>query len=173
MAKPLTRGLISIDALVNNAAILGDFTAPLSQQMTAAFLTNATGPTVVVQAFTPLLAKSTKTPRIVNVTSGAGSISLRVDYTNEHQKMVAIPYRTSKAVLNMVTVCQAYEHGPKGWKVFAYCPGHTESDLGPMNKVEFGAKLTSEGAGPMVGIIAGERDGEHGGFLRADGQWAW
>ena len=54
--------------------------------MTSAFLTNATGPAIVVEAFAPLLAKSNKTPRIVNVSTGAGSIGLRLDYANEHQK---------------------------------------------------------------------------------------
>jgi NAD(P)-dependent dehydrogenase (short-subunit alcohol dehydrogenase family) len=43
-----------------------------------------------------------------------------------------VPYRTSKAALNMLTACQDYEYGPKGWKVFCFCPGFTESNLGPM-----------------------------------------
>jgi NAD(P)-dependent dehydrogenase (short-subunit alcohol dehydrogenase family) len=58
--------------------------------MTAAFQTNATGPAVVVEAFVPLLKKSRdmgNTPRIVNVTSGAGSIGLRSDRSNPHQAM--------------------------------------------------------------------------------------
>jgi NAD(P)-dependent dehydrogenase (short-subunit alcohol dehydrogenase family) len=76
----------SLDALVNNAAISGEYDASLSQRLTAAFLTNTTGPAIVVEFFAPLLLKSTKTPRIVNVTSGAGSISLRLDDTNPHQK---------------------------------------------------------------------------------------
>jgi hypothetical protein len=71
----------------------------------------------------------------------------------------------------MITACQAYEYGPLGWKVFNFCPGFTESNLSPRNRVEQGAKPTSEGAKPM--LLAGERDAEHGGYLNADGQWPW
>ncbi|KAH6877990.1 hypothetical protein BKA58DRAFT_426897 [Alternaria rosae] len=167
-----------IDALVNNAAITGEEPASssLSTRMTSAFLTNTTGPAVIVETFAPLLAKSAqmgKTPRIINVTSGAGSIGLRSDRGNPHQAMKVLPYRTSKAALNMLTACQDYEYGPKGWKVFCFCPGFTESNLGPRNKAEHGAKPTSEGARPMVAILEGKRDGECGGFLKAEGGWPW
>jgi NAD(P)-dependent dehydrogenase (short-subunit alcohol dehydrogenase family) len=85
----------SIDALVNNAAITGEEPASssLSTRMTSAFLTNTTGPAVIVETFAPLLAKSAemgKTPRIVNVTSGAGSIGLRSDRGNPHQAMKVV-----------------------------------------------------------------------------------
>ncbi|KAF1841643.1 NAD(P)-binding protein [Cucurbitaria berberidis CBS 394.84] len=165
-----------IDALVNNAAIAGETppTHSLPRRLTAAFLTNSTGPAIVVESFAPLLSKSTaKTPRIVNVTSGAGSISLRLDSENPHQQMKVVPYRMSKAALNMLTACQAYEYGPLGWKVFAFCPGFTASGLSDMNKEELGAKPTREGASPIVDILAGKRDGEHGGFLHAGGQHPW
>ncbi|KAI4911683.1 hypothetical protein J4E90_006500 [Alternaria incomplexa] len=167
-----------IDALVNNAAITGEApaSASLATRMTSAFLTNATGPAVIVETFAPLLAKSAemgKTSRILNVSSGAGSIGLRSDRTNPHQAMKNLPYRSSKAALNMLTACQDYEYGPKGWKVFCFCPGFTESNLGPRNKPEHGAKPTSEGAKPMVAILEGERDDECGGFLKAEGGWPW
>jgi len=95
----------------------------------------------------------------------------------------------------MLTACQDYEYGPRGWKVFCFCPGFTESNLGPrvclghfvasladvgqrlltnaQNKPEHGAKPTSEGAKPMVAILEGERDEECGGFLKAEGGWPW
>ena len=82
----------SLDALVNNAAITSDEPASnsLAKRLTAAFRTNSTGPAIVVEAFESLLAKSEGTPRIVNVTSGAGSIALRLDYENAHQKMSVV-----------------------------------------------------------------------------------
>jgi NAD(P)-dependent dehydrogenase (short-subunit alcohol dehydrogenase family) len=52
-----------------------------------AFRTNTVGPAITVAAFAHLLGQSSKTPRVINVTSGAGSISLRLDDTNPHQKM--------------------------------------------------------------------------------------
>ncbi|CAO2657281.1 Nn.00g034070.m01.CDS01 [Neocucurbitaria sp. VM-36] len=166
----------SIDALINNAAITSETptTHSLSLRLSAAFLTNATGPALVVEAFAPLLTKSThKTPRIVNVTSGAGSIAMRLDSKNPHQQMRIVPYRVSKAALNMVTACQAWEYGGRGWVVVAFCPGFTESGLSPHSKEEFGAKPTSEGARPIVDILEGKRDAEHGGFLNATGQYPW
>lgn len=88
---------------MNNAAITGETPAsdPLSQRLAAAFRTNATGPAVVVEAFAPLLRKSTHTVRIVNVTSGAGSIALRLDPTNPYYDLKSVAYRASKAALNM------------------------------------------------------------------------
>jgi hypothetical protein len=75
----------------------------------------------------------------------------------------------------MVTACQAYEYADFGWKLFNFCPGYTESNLGPMNKAEHGAKPAVEGARPMLAILEGKRDAEHGGFLNGTpkGQWPW
>jgi NAD(P)-dependent dehydrogenase (short-subunit alcohol dehydrogenase family) len=161
-----------LDALVNNAAI-GTPSGPLAQQMSQIFQTNATGPLLMVESFAPLLKKSTGTPRIVNVSSGGGSITTRLDPTSPGYTMKSVPYRTSKAALNMITACQAVEYGEMGFKVFVYCPGFTVSNLGPYNKAENGAKPTSEGAAPMVKILNGERDEEHGKFLHATGQYPW
>ncbi|KAL6705867.1 hypothetical protein ACN47E_006327 [Coniothyrium glycines] len=156
-----------IDALVNNAAInnLIPIGGSFAERLTASFLTNATGPAVVVAEFESLLSRSKKTPRIIN------------------QDMGIAPYRASKAALNMLTACQADYYGPKGWKVFAYCPGFTESGLSDMTTVAHGAKPTRDGARPIVGILKGDRDAEHAGFLAADaegggyktkdGAWAW
>ena len=51
-----------LDALVNNAGI-GSFPegTSMKEQLTQAFLTNATGVQIVTDAFHPLLAKSTGT----------------------------------------------------------------------------------------------------------------
>lgn len=73
----------------------------------------------------------------------------------------------------MVTACQAVEYGERGWKVFAYCPGFTVSNMSEYNKEEHGAKPTSEGARPMVGLLNGKRDGEHGSFVHGEGRYAW
>ena len=45
------------------------------------------------------------------------------------------------------------------------------SNLGPYNKAEHGAKPTSEGARPIVGILKGDRDEESGCFLMANGRY--
>ena len=163
---------IRLDALVNNAAI-ADAPGTTFQKLNEVFRTNVAGPHATVEAFAPLLEKSNQTPRIINVSSGGGSVGLRLDPNNEYYALKADQYRVSKAALNMASACQAVEYGPKGWKIFLFCPGFTVSNLGPYNKLENGAKPTSEGARPMVGILNGERDSEHGGYLKADGQWQW
>jgi NAD(P)-dependent dehydrogenase (short-subunit alcohol dehydrogenase family) len=92
-AKQVEEKYARLDALVNNAAISGNdpATASLFARLTAAFQTNATGPAIVVETFVPLLDKSNKVVRIVNVTSGAGSISLRLGDPHKHQKMKTLP----------------------------------------------------------------------------------
>lgn len=168
----LLTNLTRLDALVNNAAV-GTPPGSLAQSMAQTFQTNATGPLLMVESFAPLLKKSNRTPRVVNVSSGGGSITMRLDPTSIGYDLKAVQYRASKSALNMVTACQVFEYGGLGFKVFAYCPGFTVSNLGPHNNAESGAKPTSEGAAPIVKILNGERDAEHGGFLHAAGQYPW
>lgn len=161
-----------LDALVNNAAIAGG-EGPIAKQMTACFRTNAIGAVLMVDYFAPLLRKSSGVPRIINVSSGVGLIARRLDKTGPAYNIKAVQYRASKSALNMVTVCQIVDFEDDGFKIFAYCPGFTVSNLGPQNNAESGAKPTSEGTAPMVKVLNGERDAEHGKFLNMDGQYEW
>jgi NAD(P)-dependent dehydrogenase (short-subunit alcohol dehydrogenase family) len=160
-----------LDMLVNNAGI-GSMTPPLRQQMRDAFDTNATGPAVVTIAFAPLLQKSTASPRIVNISSGVGSLNRRLDPSSPTYKMQQVQYRASKAALSMVTACQWVEYGP-AVKVFAYDPGFTQSNLGPHNKAENGAKPASEAVMPLIDVLEGKRDDEAGKFLHNTGVYPW
>lgn len=145
-----------------------------------------------MDAFEPLLSKSDRVPRLVNVSSGAGSIGRRVDPTTTASKagFWGLPYSASKAALNLITVTQASVYGTrtpdseetdtskpgakgKAIKVFAYTPGFTISNLGPHNNAANGASPTSEGAAPIVSILNGDRDDEAGCFLSKDGQYPW
>ena len=72
--------------------------------------------------------------------------------------------------MNMITACQLAEYGELGFKVFAYSPGYTASDIKPKNKVECGAKPTSQGAVAMAKLLNEERDAERGGFVHEVGQ---
>ncbi|PNS18475.1 hypothetical protein CAC42_6292 [Sphaceloma murrayae] len=163
-----------VDALVNNAAVAVP-EGTLSQQMTTCFLTNATGPAITGEAFEPLLRKSIGTPRVLNVSSGMGSITSRLDPGSAMYKHSGIQYRASKAAMNMVSADQAARFGEFGAKVFAYCPGFTVSNLSGMTKAENGPRSTEESVRPMVAVLNGERNGEHGGFLYAFllGQYGW
>jgi len=163
-----------LDILINNAAIALE--EPTRENMTANFNTNATGVYFVTQAFRPLLLKAAArgTARVINVSSGMGSVGLKLDHSNWVSSVAALPYRASKAALHMVTAELIYEFKDEGnVKFFTVCPGFTVSNLGPQNTVENGAKATDEAVRPLLKIVEGERDGEVNGFLHADGQYPW
>jgi NAD(P)-dependent dehydrogenase (short-subunit alcohol dehydrogenase family) len=83
-------------------------------------------------------------------------------------------YNASKSALSQVSACFKFHYQKDPARIFTYCPGFTESNLGTVNKVANGAKPTVEGARPMVPILNGEKDAEHGGFLNSDGgQHPW
>ncbi|KAF2021439.1 putative short-chain dehydrogenase [Aaosphaeria arxii CBS 175.79] len=162
-----------LDILVNNAAVA---VVPGSsrQQLNTSFDTNATGPWVIGETFLPLLKNSTSpSRRVINISSGAGSINRRLDSSSPIYKMQEVQYRASKAALNMVTACQFVEFGEFGIKVFAYDPGFTVSNLGPYNTKEKGARSAEESVRPLVDVLEGKRDDEAGRFLHNTGDYPW
>lgn len=174
-AKTVERDHGKLDILVNNAGTVALDPPTLREQMREAFDINATGPAVIVSAFAPLLRKSTLAPpRIVNVSSGAGSVNRRLDPSSAMYKIQAVPYRASKTALSMVTACQFVEYGALGIKVFAYDPGFTKSNLGPPNRAEnSGAKPAAEAVRPLIDVLEGRRDDEAGLFLHNTGVYPW
>ena len=77
-------------------------------------------------------------------------------------------YRLSKSALNMLSASQVWDYRDINIKVFTYCPGFTESNLGAVNKVANGARPVSESTKPLVAVVEGKRDGEDGNFLSCD-----
>ncbi|KAF2728144.1 NAD(P)-binding protein [Polyplosphaeria fusca] len=164
-----------LDVLVNNAAV-GLGTGTTREALRNAFDTNATGPLVMGEKFLHLLKKSTipPSPRILNISSGAGSIGRRLDPTGMMYNMKGMyDYRASKAALSMVTACQVVEMGEFGIRVFAYDPGFTQSNLGPWNTKENGAREPRISVEPLVEVVEGGRDGEAGRFIHKDGGYVW
>ncbi|KAF2267140.1 NAD(P)-binding protein [Lojkania enalia] len=163
-----------LDILVNNAAISA-MHLPLRTAMRTSFDTNATGPLLVSHAFAPLLQRSSS-PRIINVSSGAGSIARRLDPASPLYKMDGgYQYRASKAALHMLTACLFVEYGRWGCKVQCYDPGFTVSGLSENNRVENGAREVGVSVGWLVDVVEGRRDGEaeSGRLLMNDGGWPW
>jgi NAD(P)-dependent dehydrogenase (short-subunit alcohol dehydrogenase family) len=126
-AGAITEGL---DVLVNNAAVFpeeGDesiFEMKL-EHFREAFETNVLGVIRVTRAFVPLLERG-KTPRVVNISSGAGSVTAKGDYGY-------YAYAASKAALNMVTRGLAAEFRPRGICVVAMTPGWVKTEMGGPN----------------------------------------
>ena len=75
------------------------------------------------RAFLPLLRKS-KQPRVVNVSSGIGSL------TRKPPERHAYAYAASKAALNMVTRISAAEFKEQGICIVAVTPGWVRTDMG-------------------------------------------
>ncbi|MBL3655337.1 SDR family oxidoreductase [Fulvivirga sediminis] len=123
-----------LDVLINNAGINGGkdpYTARAAEpeEFKAAFDTNVVGTARVTNLFIELLRKSSS-PRIVNLSTSVGSLTLQSDpeWPAYSYAKYAV-YASSKAALNMYTVHLAYELRDTNFKVNAVCPGLTATDF--------------------------------------------
>ena len=122
----------SLDILINNAGVYGGY--PQSafdatiEQFKSAYDTNVCGVVRVTQAFIDLLKKSSE-PRIVNVSSSQGSITLHSDPSYKYYDYKGVVYLSSKSAMNMCTVVLAYELKDTDFKINAVCPGYTKTDF--------------------------------------------
>ena len=82
----------------------------------------------VAKAMLPLLLKSAA-GRIVNLSSGLGSLALNSDPSLPSYNLKFIGYNASKAALNMLTIQLAYELRDTKIKVNSANPGFTMTDL--------------------------------------------
>ena len=121
-----------LDILINNAGISGEFPqSALDTSITAiqnVFDTNFFGVISVTQAFLELLKKS-ESPRISNITSGLGSLTLHSDPDWKYYNFKSASYGTSKAALNAYTIVLAYELKDLPFKVNVIDPGYTATDF--------------------------------------------
>jgi NAD(P)-dependent dehydrogenase (short-subunit alcohol dehydrogenase family) len=127
LAAALTVEPAKLDVLVNNAGIHpGERTEGVDRLDVAAveraLAVNVLGPLRVTQALLPLL-RAGQRPRVVNVSSGAGS--LRASLTRAHPG-----YAISKAALNMFTRRAAAELRAAGITVVSVSPGWVRTDMG-------------------------------------------
>lgn len=154
-----------LDVLVNNAAGLSPYgelasTADLSVAH-ATFEVTLFGAWRMCQAFLPLLRRSPH-PRIVNVSSGAGSHGdTAFGLTTGNQ--MGTSYAVAKAALNALTVKLANEEKINKVLVNAVCPGFTATFEGGE---AMGARPVSDGAASVVWAAVLGDDGPTGGFFR-------
>jgi NAD(P)-dependent dehydrogenase (short-subunit alcohol dehydrogenase family) len=145
-----------LDVLVNNAAIDYDswqrgVDADLDV-VREALETNLLGAWRTIQACLPLLRRSNH-GRVVNVSSGAGSLSGMGAGTPA--------YSVSKAALNALTRILAAELRGDGILVNAVCPGWVATDMGGP-----GGRPVEEGAASVMWAVTLPDDGPTGGFFR-------
>lgn len=121
-----------LDLLINNAGVLGALPQEPStnsiENIQQTFDTNFFGVITVTQTFLDLLKKS-DSPRISNITSGLGSLTLHSDPNWKYYAIKALSYISSKAALNAFTVTLAYELRDLPFKVNAIDPGYTATDF--------------------------------------------
>ncbi len=121
-----------LDILINNAGISKGFPESALttsiQDIQDVFDTNYFGTISVTQIFLDLLKKSER-PRISNITSGLGSLTLHSDPTWKYYEVKLASYVPSKAALNAFTILLAYELRDLPFKVNAIDPGYTATDF--------------------------------------------
>jgi len=121
-----------LDILINNAGIYGGHPQTALDatidQFKATYDANVYGVVRVTQAFIDLLKKSSE-PRIVNVSSSQGSITLHSDPAYKYYDYKGVVYLSSKSAMNMITAVLAYELKDTAFKINAVCPGYTKTDF--------------------------------------------
>ncbi|GAB4054434.1 SDR family NAD(P)-dependent oxidoreductase [Spirosoma litoris] len=171
-----------LDLLVNNAAIAHAgkpgrtleevtranraSTASLNEVRTV-WETNVFGVITVTQAMLPLLRKSAAA-RIVNVSSGLGSLTLVADPTYWAREHFDVVYAASKTAMNAVTMAFAIELEKEQIKVNAVSPGFTATALNNFqgtDSVEVGSREPVR--------VALDSDGPTLTFTGPDGPLPW
>ncbi|MGE0483089.1 MAG: SDR family oxidoreductase [Gammaproteobacteria bacterium] len=134
----------AIDILVNNAGVLGpDYERQTAYEMdfdgwAEAFAVNTIAPVRVMHALLPNLRKSSN-PKLVNITSQMGAISL--DMT------LGFGYSATKAALNKFMKLAAIELGKEGINSCLIHPGWVQTDMG-------GPQADITPAASAAGIVA-------------------
>jgi NAD(P)-dependent dehydrogenase (short-subunit alcohol dehydrogenase family) len=157
----------SLDVLINNAGISGGFPQIATEISTdiirEVFDTNFFGVINVTKAFLDTLKKSAE-PRIVNVTSGLGSLTLHSDPNWKYYKVKSAAYGPSKSALNAYTIVLAYELQDTAFKVNAVDPGYTKTDFNHNN----GTGTVEDAAARVVKYATIDQNGPTGGFFSDD-----
>jgi len=152
-----------LDVLVNNAGIIVDGDDAILEISDDLFRktveTNTLGALRVTRAFVPFLRKS-KTPRVINVSSGGGQLSGGADGW-------APAYCISKTALNGVTV-QLAAALPK-FAVNSMCPGWVRTEMGGENA----SRSVEEGADTIVWLASEAPQDITGKFLRDRKEIPW
>lgn len=162
-----------LDVLINNAAIKLEFhPAPPSgtslDVVRQTYATNVFGTVAVTLAMLPLL-RAAPAGRVVNLTSGLGSLAYASDQDSVYAHRPLLGYSTAKSAVNAVTVQFANELRGSAVKVNAADPGMTRTDM-TRNAVD---RTPEEAARLVLRLATLPADGPTGGVFDADGPVPW
>jgi len=160
-----------LDVLINNAGISGGQPQNMSsleiENLRKVFDTNFFGAVQTTQEFIPLLKKSGE-PRIVNVSSGLGSLTVHSTTQNLNFALYDA-YSCSKTALNAFTVMLANEYSDANFKINSVTPGYTATDLNQHK----GTQTVEQGAKVIVKYATVDNSGPTGKFLKEDDEIDW
>ncbi|MFK0162353.1 SDR family NAD(P)-dependent oxidoreductase [Rhizobium sp. NPDC090279] len=175
-AKRIGNEFGRLDLLVNNAAISNTRKGNLSleeyvkiskasnvplDEVRAVWETNVFGVLAVYQAMLPLLRLSSDA-RIVNVSSGAGSLTANADPSFPHHAYFGPVYPASKAALNAITLAMMIELEETGIKVNLVSPAFTKTNLNGYQ----GTESVEDGSREVVRVALLGPEGPTGTFTR-------
>jgi NAD(P)-dependent dehydrogenase (short-subunit alcohol dehydrogenase family) len=165
-----------LDLLVNNAAISNTARGSLALQenaktkypsnvsldeVRAVWETNVFGVLAVYQAMLPLLRESPDA-RIVNVSSGVGSLTANADPAYPYHALFGPVYPASKAALNAMTLAMMIELESTDIKVNLVSPAFTKTNLNGYA----GTESVEDGSREVVRVALLGPDGPTGTFTR-------
>jgi len=172
LAKQIGEEFGHLDVLVNNAAIADREDGPASsvgiETLKRTFETNFFGTVALTQPLLPLL-RAAEAARIVNVSSGLGSIAINNDPNTPFYHVKILGYNASKAALNMFTVDLAYDLRDTKIKVNSVSPGFVATDMNNHT----GTDTVEEGAVAIVRLAQLPDEGPTGSFIHKDGTYPW
>lgn len=165
-----------LDLLVNNAAISNTIQSSLDpaeyaktkyastaslDEVRAVWDTNVFGVLAIYQAMLPLLCESSDA-RIVNVSSGVGSLASNADPAYPYRAIFGPIYPASKAALNALTLAMMIELEPTDIKINLVSPAFTKTNLNNYAGVE----SVEDGSREVVRVALLGPDGPTGTFTR-------
>ncbi|BCJ47295.1 short-chain dehydrogenase [Actinoplanes ianthinogenes] len=165
----------TLDVLINNAGAPGRIVAPAdatADELHAVYDTNVYGPIRVTHAFLPLL-RAAENPRVVMVSSGAGSFGVITDPSQPVSTMHELAYSSSKAALNMITL--RYAQALPEIKFNVATPGETANHKFAATDMNHhtGQLTVTEGTDSILRLATIGRDGPTGTFIDRLGPIAW
>jgi NAD(P)-dependent dehydrogenase (short-subunit alcohol dehydrogenase family) len=169
-----------LDLLVQNAAISNTRKGSLSlpeyhkisrasnaslDEVRTVWETNVFGVLAVYQAMLPLLRESSDA-RIVNVSSGVGSLTDNANPGHPYHSRFGPVYPASKAALNAITLAMMIELESTGVKINLVSPAFTKTNLNGYA----GTESVEDGSREVVRVALLGPDGPTGTFTRWENQ---
>ncbi|KAK5175149.1 uncharacterized protein LTR77_000286 [Saxophila tyrrhenica] len=169
-AKTVEQKYGRLDILMLNAGIA--YTeGSVREQYQKIYDTNIFGASVTVEAFLPLLRKSTVAggKRISFTSSGLASIKWAAESDGNYNGAMYGIYRSSKSAMNMVMVSYARQLEGEGFVVTATDPGYCATNLNAYS----GFKDPREGAKALIRGAIGDKKDVHAAMVDEEQKQPW